>query len=106
MSKETEKVFKELNNYLNANGSENMTEEYLKFIAKRNKDLKKFFKAITAGNLEKYAGDLNNYGYRPFSIEELITQLMENTYLFETNTGYIILILYTKTKNIKILMKY
>lgn len=64
-------------------------EEYLKTIQRHNKDLKKFFKAIENGTLDKHVKEMNDFGYQPFTIQELIVELMENQYLFEANSGFV-----------------
>lgn len=58
--------------------------KYLNRLQKCNKDTKKFFRAIVTKNMDQYAGRMSEYGYRPFTIEELITDVMENMRLFES----------------------
>lgn len=62
--------------------------EYLKRLSAANKDTKKFLRAVVKGSLERYADELSDFGYRPFTIEELLTELMENRELFDTVPGY------------------
>lgn len=62
--------------------------EYLKRLLAANKDTKKFLRAVVKGSLERYADELSDFGYRPFTIEELLTELMENRELFDTVPGY------------------
>ena len=58
--------------------------EYLSKLTEINKDTKKFFRAIKKDKLDHYMEEMNGIGYRPYSIEELITELMENRFLFAT----------------------
>lgn len=57
-------------------------DDYLKRLAKANKDTKKFVKAVLSDKLDQYTKEMSDYGYCPFSIEELIVALMENQELF------------------------
>lgn len=59
-------------------------EEYLKRLCTVNKDTKKFFRAVEKDKLGNYAEEINDYGYRPYTIQELIVELMENSFLFRT----------------------
>ena len=62
--------------------------DYLKRLSKANKDTKKFFRALKNDTLDQYIDQMQEYGYRPFSIEELITELMENPEVFRSAPGY------------------
>lgn len=62
--------------------------DYLKRLAKANKDTKKFVKAVLNDKLDQYAKDMSDYGYRPLSIEELIVDIMENQELFSLTPVY------------------
>ena len=63
-------------------GDRDNAEKYLKRIAKSNKDLLKFVKAFNNDELHKYVSEMDHMGYRPYSIEELITEMAENSTLF------------------------
>ncbi len=58
-------------------------EEYFSQLMEINKDTKKFFRALKKDDLDRFMEEMNGFGYRPYSIEELITELMENSFLFE-----------------------
>ena len=62
--------------------------DYLKRLSKANKDTKKFFRALKNDTLDQYIDQMQEYGYRPFRIEELITELMENPEVFRSAPGY------------------
>lgn len=57
--------------------------QYLRRLAKANKDTKKFMRMMTDDGLDEYLDKMNPYGYQPFSIEELIYEHFENHYLFD-----------------------
>ena len=57
-------------------------ENYIKRLAAVNKDTKKFLRAATTNRLEEHIFNMSPYGYQPFSIEELIEELMSCGYLF------------------------
>ena len=59
-------------------------EDYIKRLAKANKDTKKFLRAAAHDELDDYIDELNPYGYQPFTIEELLDELMKSSYLFES----------------------
>jgi hypothetical protein len=65
-------------------GDWNEAEKYLKRLKKSNKELKRFVKAVVNETLDREMEKLNDYGYRPYSIEELLTEFIENTFLFRT----------------------
>lgn len=69
-------------------GNLEKSADYLKRLSAANKDLKKFLRAIENGDLERYADEMSDMGYRPFSIEELLVDLMENSELFGMVPGY------------------
>lgn len=71
-------------------GDLSAAEKYLRKLAKVNKDTAKFFKAFREDNLEKYLDDMSGYGYRPFTIEELAVEMMENEFLFRFVPAYFI----------------
>jgi len=59
-------------------------EDYIKRLAKANKDTKKFLRAAAHDELDDYIDELNPYGYRPFTMEELLDELMHTSYLFDS----------------------
>ena len=59
-------------------------EDYIKRLAKANKDTKKFLRAAARDELDDYIDELNPYGYQPFTIEELLDELMKSCYLFDS----------------------
>lgn len=79
-------------------GDFDKAEEYLKRLCAANKDTKKFFRAIKRDKLDHYVEELSGYGYRPFTIQELIVELMENSFLFRTVPLYMEWA-YEKTRN-------
>jgi tetratricopeptide (TPR) repeat protein len=63
-------------------GDFDKAEDYLKRLCATNKDTKKFFRAIKKDKLDQYVEEISGYGYQPFTIQELIVELMENSFLF------------------------
>jgi tetratricopeptide (TPR) repeat protein len=59
-------------------------EDYIKRLAKANKDTKKFLRAAARDQLDDYIGEMSPYGYRPFTMEELLDELMHTSYLFNS----------------------
>lgn len=59
-----------------------IAEDYLRRLTLINKDTKKFFSGLIKGDAEKFADALSPYGYRPYTLEELIVAFMENHYLY------------------------
>ena len=59
-------------------------KDYVKRMAVVNKDTKKFFRAAAGNNLDQYLVNMDPYGYRPFTIDELLADLMGYPYLFES----------------------
>ena len=58
--------------------------DYIKRLAKANKNTKKFLRAAAHDELDDYIDELNPYGYQPFTMEELLDELMKSSYLFES----------------------
>lgn len=58
--------------------------QYLRRLAKANKDTKKFLRMMVNDSLEEYLDKMNPYGYQPFTIEELIYEHFEARYLFDS----------------------
>ena len=64
-------------------GNTRKAVSYLEMLDKANKDTKLFFKSIVNDELEKYIDEMENFGYRPGSIEDLIVGFMENSFLYD-----------------------
>lgn len=65
-----------------------ISAEYLKRLMLINRDTKKFFSAFVRDKIEEYAEQLNPYGYCPNTIEELITAVMDNDFLYVSTPGF------------------
>lgn len=59
-------------------------EDCLKRLALVNKDTKKFFRAAVSGRLDPFLKELDPYGYRPFTMDELLEDLIISPYLFSS----------------------
>ena len=59
-------------------------EDYIKRLSAINKDAKKFLRAAAEDRLEDYFDQLNPFGYQPFTMEELLEELMKSSYLFDS----------------------
>ena len=59
-------------------------EDYIKRLAKVNKDAKKFLRAAARDQLYDYMDEMSPYGYQPFTMEELLDELMKSSYLFDS----------------------
>ena len=59
-------------------------EDYIKRLSAANKDAKKFLRAAAQDRLEDYFDQLNPFGYQPFTMEELLEELMKSSYLFDS----------------------
>lgn len=57
-------------------------EDHLRRLASVNKDTKKFLRIMINGEPDALIDHLEPYGYRPFTIEELIEDLVGNAFLF------------------------
>ena len=57
-------------------------KDYVKRLAAVNKDTKKFFRAAAGNDLDQYLMDMDPYGYRPFTMDELLEELVASSYLF------------------------
>ena len=79
-------------------GDFDKAENYLKRLCVANKAAKKFFRAVKKDKLDRYVEELSSYGYQPFTIQELIVELMENSFLFGTIPLYMEWA-YEKTRN-------
>ena len=80
-------------------GDLDKAENYLKRLCAANKDTKKFFRAIKKNKLDHYVEEISGYGYQPFTIQELIVELMENRFLFSAVPLYMEWA-YEKTRNV------
>ena len=49
-----------------------------------NKDAKKFLRAAARDQLYDYMDEMSPYGYQPFTMEELLDELMKSSYLFDS----------------------
>lgn len=63
-------------------------EKYLKRLSDVNKDAVKFFNCIFNEGLERYIDDIPPYGYRVATIDELLIETDENSFLFRSVSGY------------------
>ena len=63
--------------------------KYLKELEKGNKDTKKFFKFVYEGKIDDILEEINDFGYRPATIEELAMSFAENNNLFNSTVGYV-----------------
>lgn len=61
-------------------------KKYLLELTEINKDTKEFFKALLEQDVDKF--ELGDYGYRPFSIDEIIMTFMGNLYLYDGLKDY------------------
>ena len=59
-------------------------EDYIKRLAKVNKGAKKFLRAAARDQLYDYMDEMSPYGYQPFTMEELLDELMKSSYLFDS----------------------
>lgn len=70
-------------------GNEEKSEAYLKKVVAVNKDTKKFFKGLENEDLDRYVQQMSPYGYQPFTMEELIAEVVDNPVLFSISPAYI-----------------
>ena len=59
-------------------------EDYIKRLAKVNKGAKKFLRAAARDQLYDYMDEMSPYGYQPFTMEELLDELLSASYLFDS----------------------
>lgn len=59
-------------------------EDYIKRLAKANKDTKEFLRAVAHDELDDYIDELSPYGYQPFTMEELLDALIHALFLFDS----------------------
>ena len=69
-------------------GDWSTAEKYLKLLSKLNKDTGRFIKAVLEDDLDRYTDEMSGIGYRPYSIEELLVDLVENRLLFENTQHF------------------
>lgn len=65
-------------------GNFDKAEYYLKRLNDVNKDTKMFLRAFITDKLERYIAEMSGFGYQPFTIEELIEDMMSNSFLFSS----------------------
>lgn len=63
-------------------------EKYLKLLKKANKDTMKFFLAIDNGNLADDLYSASPYGYRPYTMDELMMEVRDFDFLFLSSGMY------------------
>jgi len=64
--------------------------KYADKLARANKDFKLFLKELRLGKLKKYEKGMSEYGYKPNTIEELIVELSDNAFLFDSSISYLV----------------
>ena len=69
-------------------GNFELSLQYLQRLNKANKDTKKFLNAVAHDRVFEYLDTMSPYGYRPFSIEELVQEYVENHYLFDRGAPF------------------
>ncbi len=63
--------------------------DYLKKLRKCNKDTKKFLRLVSRGDQEEiFAAGGSEFGYRPYTMEELVTAFQENVFLLTSVMNY------------------
>lgn len=62
--------------------------ECLERLQKINKDTKKYFDAVLSGKVEKYIAEMAPFGYRPFTIEELLIVTDEHEFLYMSSPEF------------------
>lgn len=58
--------------------------QYLRRLAKANKDTKKFLRMMANGNIGECLAEMNPAYYRPYTIEELVQEYFINQFLFDS----------------------
>ena len=71
-------------------GDWDKAEKYLARLIKVNKDTKKFIRAVIEDDLDRYSDQMSDFGYRLFSMEELVMEYIDNSVLFGTVPGFFI----------------
>ena len=66
----------------------NKAGDYLRRLAGVNKDTAKFVRAVLNDALEEHFERMQGFGYRPFTMDELLVELAENHQFFEANMVY------------------
>lgn len=69
-------------------GNFELSLQYLQRLSKTNKDTKKFLNTAAHDRVFEYLDTMSSYGYRPFSIEELVQEYVENHYLFDRGAPF------------------
>ena len=71
-------------------GQWNKADEYLQRAQKINKDVKKFFRSVFEQSYEKFSDFMEQGCYQPYTVEELIVEMMENEFLFHSTPGFML----------------
>lgn len=58
--------------------------QYLRRLAKANKDTKKFLRIVASDRVDELMEEMNPYCYQPFTIEEFACEYFMNPYLFDS----------------------
>ena len=68
----------------------NLTEatRYLKKLNSVNKDTYKFLNGVVKQNIDDCIDEIDSYGYRPFTIAELIKEMVTNDFLLSQTAAY------------------
>lgn len=59
-------------------------EDYIKRLAKVNRNTKKFLRVAVRNELDEYIDEMGPYEYTPFTLEELLDAAMKARYLFDS----------------------
>lgn len=59
-------------------------EDYIKRLAKVNRNTKKFLRVAVRNELDEYIDEMGPYEYAPFTLEELLDAAMKARYLFDS----------------------
>lgn len=62
--------------------------EYLKRLSSNCPGLKKFLTAAEKGDLDDYFSGMDSFGYQPFTVQEIVTEIAEFDFLFESVPCY------------------
>lgn len=69
-------------------GNLSAANKYLQKLRAVNEDTEDFFKAFAEDEWGDYADGMSGFGYRPFTVEEFIVEIQENSYLFSSAHQY------------------
>lgn len=62
--------------------------QYLRQLKETNKDTLRFFNTLLKGNPEDLLDEEMSFGYRPFTIQELVIAFQQNTFLYGQSASY------------------